>query len=72
MKTKVIEVKELEKEIDILFMGVQLQSHYTYEAILKNGKKIKLKADSKYPTYVIFDDGKIRFNRPVKIVDDGK
>jgi|TARA_B110000967_G_C18326241_1_gene289867 hypothetical protein len=72
MKTKVIEVKELEKEIDILFMGVQLQSHYTYEAILKNGKKIKLKADSKYQTYVIFDDGKIRFNRPVKIVDDGK
>ena len=40
MKTKVIEVKELEKEIDILFMGVKLQSHYTYEAILKNGKKI--------------------------------
>ena len=72
MKTKVIEVKELEKEIDILFMGVKLQSHYTYEAILKNGKKIKLKADSKYQTYVIFDDGKIRFNRPVKIVDDGK
>ena len=72
MKTTVIEVKELEKEIDIVFMGVQLQDHYTYEATLRNGKKIKLKADSKYQTYVIFDDGKIRFNRPVKIVDDGK
>lgn len=72
MKTTVIEVQELKKEIDILFMGVQLQSYHTYEATLRNGKQIKLKTDSKHQTYMVFDDGKIRFNGPVKIVDDGK
>ena len=71
MKTKVIEVKELEKEIDILFMGVKLQSHYTYEATLRNGETVKIKA-TEPETHMIFDDGEIRFNRPVKIVDDGK
>ena len=71
MKTKVIEVKELEKEIDILFMGVKLQSHYTYEATLRNGEIVKIRA-TEPETHMIFDDGEIRFNRPVKIVDDGK
>ena len=71
MKTTVIEVQELEKEIDIVYMGAQLHTHITHKATLRNGTQISLQAIED-PTFMIFDDGKIRFNRPVKIVDDGK
>jgi hypothetical protein len=70
MATTVIQVQEQEKEIDIVYMAVKLDDFDTFKVKLRNGESIFLKPDkSHWQTYVIFEDGKIRFNRPVKIVD---
>lgn len=70
MATTVIQVQELEKEIDIVYMAVRMSDTETYKVNLRNGEQIFLKTDkSQWQTYMIFEDGKIRFNRPVKIVD---
>lgn len=70
MATTVIQVQELEKEIDIVYMAVRMSDTETYKVNLRNGEQIFLQTDiSKWQTYMIFEDGKIRFNRPVKIVD---
>jgi len=70
MATTVIQVQEQEKEIDIVYMAVKLNDYNTLKVNLRNGEQIFLKIDkSQWETYMIFEDGKIRFNRPVKIVD---
>jgi len=66
----VIQVQEQEKQIDIVYIAVGMSDTETYKVNLRNGEQIFLQTDiSKWQTYMIFEDGKIRFNRPVKIVD---
>lgn len=70
MATTVKQVQEKEIDIDIVYMAVKLDDFDTFKVKLRNGESIFLKPDkSQWQTYVIFEDGKIRFNRAVKIVD---
>ena len=71
MKTTVIKVQEVETEIEIKFLGIRLMDMHEYSATLKNGKKVKLKTKEQ-ETYLIFDNGNIRFNKPVKFFEDVK
>jgi|TARA_R110001632_G_scaffold152416_1_gene270126 hypothetical protein len=71
MKTTVIRVQEVKTEIDVIYFNIRLFNHDDYVATLRNGDTVKIRA-TEPETYVIFDDGKLRFNRPVKIVDDGR
>ncbi|KAB1068042.1 hypothetical protein F6U93_07855 [Tamlana haliotis] len=66
MKTTVIQVQEVENEIEISYFGIQLVNHLTYTVKDGNGKKYNLTIihDS---TYAIFENGTLRFSKPVKL-----
>ena len=75
MKTTVIKVQEVKTEIGISYLAIKLYSDLKYETKDENGNVFffeTIKNKNGFATYMIFEDGKIRFNRPVKIVDDGK
>jgi len=75
MKTTVIRVQEVKTEIGISYLAIKLYSDLKYEAKDENGNVFffeTIKNKNGFATYMIFEDGKIRFNRPVKIVDDGR
>jgi|TARA_R110000796_G_scaffold11437_1_gene37960 hypothetical protein len=71
MKTTVIKVQNIETEIDIVRFAFKLSNYEDFPVKLKNGKWIKLKGKD-ISTYLIFDNGTIRFNKPVKISEDVK
>ena len=75
MKTTVIKVHEVKTEIEISYLAIKLYSDLKYEATDENGNVFffeTIRNKNSFATHMIFEDGKIRFNRPVKIVDDGK
>ena len=71
MATTVIQVQEVETQIDIKRFNIRLMDRHSYKVTLRSGEQIILQAIEN-DTYAIFDNGNIRFNRPVKIIDNGE
>ena len=71
MKTTVIQVQEVKAEIEITYFKFRVFDNKVYKAKDINGDEfayeaIKNKQGSE--TWLVFENGYVRFNRPVKIL----
>lgn len=71
MATTVIKVQEVATIIDIKRFNIPLMNRHQYKVTLRSGKQIILET-TEHNTYAIFENGNIRFNRPVKFLEDVK
>jgi hypothetical protein len=75
MKTTVIQVQEVQKEIGISYAAIQLSSHHTYSVIASNGDKLEIetikRADG-MATFMVFENGGVRFTKPVMVLENKK
>ena len=74
MATTVIQVQEVEKEIEISYLAIELNSNQKYKAKDENRDVFYFETTQRPGCghYLVFENGNIRFNRPVKIIDDVK
>lgn len=73
MKTTAIKTQELETEIDIALFYVRVNDDDDHLVRLTNGNTIKIRTTCKpHGTFVVFENGNLRFTKPVKIVEDAK
>jgi len=72
MKTTVIKVQEIQAEIEISYFYIKLDNSKTYTAKDKNRSAFSfetIKNKGQIETCIIFENGGLRFNRPVKILE---
>ena len=71
MKTTVIQVQEVRKEIEISSCKFRVFDNKVYVGKDKNGKEFiyeAIKNEQGFETWLVFENGYVRFNRPVKII----
>ena len=71
MKTTVIQVQEVKKEIEITYFKCRVFDNKVYKAKDINGDEFAFKSiknDQGFETWLVFENGYVRFNRPVKIL----